>query len=180
MNRPSDVSKRELGQLVDAGGETAITFRRSSRHPPHAVWDAIATPDGLSAWLLCTSVRIDGRVGGTIEMISGPAQYHSAGRILAWMPPRLFEYEWHLAAVPEMPDGERAIFRYELLPERDGTQPVVTYRRLARHTATGFLPGLHAFLDRLEAQLEGRPLPDWTARFAALGRQYPAWTDHEA
>ena len=30
-------------------------------------------------------------------------------------------------------------------------------------------------LDRLEAQLDGAPLPDWQARFAELRAEYPEW-----
>src|SRR5947209_18469585 len=91
---------------------------------------------------------------------------HATGKILQWEPPRLLEYEWNVAPAPEMPRGERAIFRYELTPDGDSTHLRVTYRRITRQTAHGFLPGLHAFLDRLEAQLDGRALPDWMQRFA--------------
>jgi len=82
--------------------------------------------------------------------------------------------------VPEMPLGENAIFRYELAPEDSSTLLTVTYRRITKQTASGFLPGLHAFLDRLEAQLDEKPLPDWSARFAELLGQYPEWTKHAA
>ncbi|TMA26452.1 MAG: hypothetical protein E6J88_08950 [Deltaproteobacteria bacterium] len=100
--------------------------------------------------------------------------------ILRWEPPRVFEYEWKVAPVPEMPLGENAIFRYELAPEDSSTLLTVTYRRITKQTASGFLPGLHAFLDRLEAQLDEKPLPDWSARFAELLGQYPEWTKHAA
>jgi hypothetical protein len=43
---------------------------------------------------------------------------------------------------------------------------------------TPFLPGLHVFLDRLEAQLDGCPLPDWMPRFNELRVEYPEWTGH--
>jgi hypothetical protein len=76
-----------------------------------------------------------------------------------------------------MPQGERAIFRYELAAREGGTELWVTYRRITRQTARGFLPGLHAFLDRLEAQLDGRSLPDWLARFAELRPSYPEWSE---
>ena len=77
-----------------------------------------------------------------------------------------------------MPRGERAIFRYELTGDSDVTHLLVTYRRITRATAPGFLPGLHAFLDRLEAQLAGEPLPDWLERFGALRTTYPEWLEH--
>ena len=98
------------------------------------------------------------------------------GTILRWEPPRVFECEWKIAPVPEMPKGEDATFLYELVPLDGATRLTVTYRRLTRQTALGFLPGLHALLDCLEAQLDGAALPEWEARFAALRAEYPAWT----
>jgi hypothetical protein len=107
---------------------------------------------------------------------SGPVSVD--GEDPALEPPRVFEYEWKVAPVPEMPLGENAVFRYELTPRGGSTLLTVTYRRITAGTARGFLPGLHAFLDRLEAQLEGAPLPDWMTRFTELLGQYPEWTKH--
>jgi uncharacterized protein YndB with AHSA1/START domain len=166
------------GALVEDGEYATLTFQRVYRHAPEHVWEAIATPEGLRAWLMCTHAVIEGHVGGRIELVSGPAGYHSTGKILAWKPPRVLEYEWNVAPVPEMPRGEHAIFRYELIPDGDSTRVLVTYRRITKQTARGFLPGLHAFLDRLEAQLDGRALPDWMQRFTALVAKYPEWSGH--
>lgn len=163
--------------MVD-GEYATLTFHRVYRHAAEHVWDAISTPEGLREWLMCTHVNIDARAGGRIELVSGPARYHSTGKILVWEPPRVLEYEWNVAPVPEMPRGERAIFRYELTPDGDATRVLVTYRRITAQTAVGFLPGLHAFLDRLEAQLDGVELPDWLERFGALGAAYPEWRGH--
>jgi uncharacterized protein YndB with AHSA1/START domain len=153
-------------------------FDRVYPHRAQDVWDAISTPEGLAGWLLCTDVTIEPRVGGRIEMVSGVAGYRSKGAILVWDPPRCFAYEWTVAPVPEMPAGEHAIFRYELTPDGDETHLRVTYSRITASTARGFLPGLHAYLDRLEAQLDGRPLPDWMARFVEARSAYPRWTGH--
>lgn len=167
------------GTLTDDGQYARLTFERVYRHRPEHVWEALSTPDGLREWLLCESALIEACPGGRIELVSGPARYHSTGVILTWDPPRVLEYEWNVAPVPEMPQGERAIFRYELTPEgEDGTRLVVDYRRITKQTARGFLPGLHAFLDRLEAQLDGDPLPDWMLRFAELQAEYPEWSGH--
>jgi uncharacterized protein YndB with AHSA1/START domain len=162
----------------DDGDGVTLTFRRVYRHAPEHVWDAIATPEGLRAWLMCTHAVIDARAGGRFDLVSGPPGYHSTGKILVWEPPRVLEYEWNVERVPEMPRGEHAIFRYELTPDADATRLVVTYRRITKRTARGFLPGLHAFLDRLEAQLDGCALPDWTQRFAELRAEYPEWSGH--
>jgi uncharacterized protein YndB with AHSA1/START domain len=166
------------GTLAEDGEYATLSFRRLYRHSSMEVWEAIATPEGLRAWLMCTRAVIDGRVGGRAELVSGPAGYHSTGKILVWEPPRVLEYEWNVAPVPEMPRGEHAIFRYELTPEGDSTHVLVTYRRITRQTARGFLPGLHAFLDRLEAQLDGRTPPDWMQRFDQLRTEYPEWSGH--
>jgi uncharacterized protein YndB with AHSA1/START domain len=164
------------GTLLADGEHATLTFHRVYAHAPERVWAAITTPEGLRGWLLCTEALIEGRVGGRIEMVSGPPGYRSTGKILAWEPPRLFEHEWNVAPVPEMPRGEQAIFRYELAPVGEATHLVVTVRRITRQTARGFLPGLHAFLERLEAQLAGRALPDWLERFGALRAEYPEWS----
>ena len=164
------------GQVVVEGDTATLIFRRILHHAPEHVWDAIATPEGLKEWLMCSEARIGARTGGTIEMVSGPPRYRSKGKILNWDPPRVFEYEWNVAPVAEMPLGQNAIFRYELTPRGGSTLLTVTYRRITKQTAPGFLPGTHAFLDRLEAQLDKKPLPDWTDRFNELLSQYPAWT----
>jgi uncharacterized protein YndB with AHSA1/START domain len=164
------------GALVDDGEYATLTFRRVYRHSPEDVWEAIATPEGLRAWLMCTRAVVEGFVGGRIELVSGPAPYHSTGIILAWEPPRVLEYEWNVAPVSEMPHGEHAIFRYELTPVGESTQVLVTYRRITKQTARGFLPGLHAFLDRLEAQLDGRVQPEFMGRFAELRAEYTEWS----
>jgi len=166
------------GTLTPDGAHATLTFHRVYPHSPEHVWDAVATPEGLRGWLLCTEAVIEGRVGGRFDMVSGPPGYRSTGKILAWEPPHLLEYEWNVAPVPEMPEGEHAIFRYELTPDGDGTRLVVTYRRVTMQTARGFLPGLHAFLDRLEAQLADRALPDWVQRFGELRAEYPEWEGH--
>jgi hypothetical protein len=114
--------------------------------------------------------------GGTIEMIAGPAQFHVKGKILTWDPPRIFEYEWKVSPVPEMPRGEDAIFRYELTPHEGSTLLTVTYRHIAKQTAYGFAPGTHVLLDRLEAQLDKESLPDWMTRFTEARSLYPGWS----
>lgn len=166
------------GRLVEEGEYVTLTFHRTYRHLCEHVWNAIATPEGLRDWLMCTFALVESRSGGQIELVSGPAGYHSTGKILTWDPPRILEYEWNVAPLPEMPRGERAIFRYELTPDGNSTDVLVTYRRITKQTARGFLPGLHAFLDRLEAQLDKEPLPDWLLRFNQLGTDYSDWTGH--
>ncbi|HEY4244471.1 MAG TPA: SRPBCC family protein [Kofleriaceae bacterium] len=169
--------KSPKGTRAIDGEHATLEFRRVYRHAIERVWDAITTPEGLREWLLCTHALVEPRVGGRIETVGGPAQYRSTGHVLAWEPPHVFEYEWNVAPVPEMPRGEQLIFRYELAPDGDATRMLVTIRRLTLNTSRGFLPGMHAYLDRLEAQLDGTDLPDFLAHFAALRADYPEWSD---
>jgi uncharacterized protein YndB with AHSA1/START domain len=174
MTPESDAQSRK-GQLIVEGDHVTIIFKRILRHPPESVWDAITNPAELKEWLMCSSAKIEHRAGGTIEMIAGPAQFHVKGKVLTWDPPRVYEHEWKVAPVPEMPNGEDAVFRYDLTPEGNHTLLTVTYRRLTPQTARGFAPGTHVLLDRLEAQLNEEPLPEWMARFNALRAFYPEW-----
>jgi len=178
MKRSAAREARARGVLVEDGEYATLTFRRHYRHAIEHVWAAISSAEGVREWLQCSRASIDGRVGGLIDMVSGAAQYHSTGTILAWEPPRILEYEWNVAPVPEMPRGERAIFRYELTKDGASTHLLVTYRRITRETARGFLPGTHALLDRLEAQLDEQPLPDFLERFGELMAEYPEWQGH--
>ena len=169
---------RRRGNSTPDGEHATLTFERRYPHSIEHVWSAITTPEGLRGWLLASEAMVEGRVGGRMEMVSGPAGYRSTGSVLAWEPPRVFEYEWNVAPVPEMPRGERAIFRYELTAEGEETRVHVVVRRVTRETARGFLPGVHVFLDRLEAQLAAQPMPDWLARFAEVSPHYPEWSAH--
>lgn len=170
----SDDASR-VGEVFIEGDHATIVFKRVLRHRPELVWDAITNPTELAGWLMCSSARIDGRVGGTVDMVAGPAQFHVSGKVLTWDPPRVFAHEWKVAPVPPMPQGEDAVFRYELTPEGDHTLLTVEYRRMTRNTAAGFAPGTHVLLDRLEAQLGKQAMPSWMPRFEELRALYPQW-----
>jgi hypothetical protein len=89
-------------------------------------------------------------------MVAGPAQFHVKGKILTWQPPRVFEYEWKVSPVPEMPRGEDFIFRYELTQQEGSTLLTITYRHITKQTAYGFAPGTHVLLDRLRSSTKQR------------------------
>jgi uncharacterized protein YndB with AHSA1/START domain len=62
---------------------------------PQQVWDAIATADGISAWMVPT--RLDPRVGGEVSFDLGGFQ--STGVVTDYTPSRRFAYEepWPIA-----------------------------------------------------------------------------------
>jgi uncharacterized protein YndB with AHSA1/START domain len=175
MTKPSDPAPASpSGQVLIDGEVATLAFERELPHPPERVWAALTDPEELHRWFM-TTATIDGREGGRVEMVSGVARFHWTGRILAWDPPRLYEYEWNADPRPELPRGEQSVVRWELSPTEGGTRLKLTHRRLTRPTALGFAPGTHAFLDRLSAQLDGTKLPDWMGRYAEVKDRYPAW-----
>ena len=160
------------GQVLIEGEHATLVFWRRLHHPPEVVWRALTEPAALSSWYM-TKAQIDGREGGFVTLEAGPSRLHVTGRILVWDPPRTLEHEWKVAPHPHLPAGEDAVIRWELSPEGDGTVLRLRHRNLARETALGFAPGTHAFLDRLEAHLEGRTLPAWQDRYQAVAPGYP-------
>jgi uncharacterized protein YndB with AHSA1/START domain len=172
MSGPEDQAP-PLGALTFEGDYATITFSRRIGHPPEEVWTAITDPEELKEWYM-TRAKLTGGREGWIDFVSGPAQFHITGRILSWDPPRLFEHEWKVAPRPDLPSGEDSIVRWELRRDGHDTLMTFTFRKLTRNTAMGFAPGMHAFLDRLEAQLDGRPVPEWMPRAVELRKLYPA------
>jgi uncharacterized protein YndB with AHSA1/START domain len=153
------------GQLTIDGDRALLTFERRLPYPIEAVWSAIADPTERCRWFGQTT--IDPREGGAIDMVpTGPPlppdRKRMTGRILVWDPPNVFEHEWH------QPIVEQGVVRYELSADGDGTLLRFTHRRLGVANARGFLPGTHAYFDRLEAYLAGRPIPTWMVRYGEI------------
>ncbi len=148
-----------------------ISFVRRLPYPIEEVWSALTDPAQRRQWFGPTS--IDGRVGGLIELVpTGPAapvaDKRMTGRILVWDPPHVLEHEWRQAPI------EPGVVRYALSRDGDGTLLRFTHRGLGLDNARGFLPGTHAYLDRLAAQLAERPVPNWIQRYDELAPRYQA------
>ncbi|WP_406046563.1 SRPBCC family protein [Kribbella sp. NBC_00889] len=161
------------GDLIIDGDRTTMTFRRHLPYPIDAVWAALTDPLERKAWF--GETVIDGRTGGIIEMMpdeppAAPDAKRLTGRILVWDPPHVFEHEWHQRIV------EDSVVRYELSVDGDGTLLIFTHTGLSVTNARGFMPGTHAFFDRLDAQLAGAELPNWSDRYAEVAASYPAWS----
>jgi hypothetical protein len=114
---------------------------------------------------------IDAREGGMIDMVSEgppapPDMRRMTGRIRVWNPPHVFEHEWKQTLVGD------TVVHYELRSEGDATVIRFTHSGLKPSHAKGYIPGEHAFLDRLEAHLGGVSLPVWTARYAEVEPSY--------
>ena len=142
------------------GTKATLIFRRFLRHPPEAVWEAITDAEALRQWFLSEGT-IEGRVGGRVDLIQGPYRAHARGHVRAGDPPRLLEYDSHGAPQEGLAEGLDGVIRWELTPQPGGTLLVLTFRGLSKPLATVFAGGVKGYLARLEAQLDGRPLPEW-------------------
>ena len=170
----------KTGRVVTEGEKAKLVFWRRLAYPREAVWKAITDPSELSGWYMTKAVIV-GREGGSVDFVAGPSRLHVTGRILVWKPPGVFEHEWKVAPMRDLPSGEDAVIRWELAKDGEsGTLLQLEHRMLNKETALGFAPGTHAFLDRLEARLKGEPLPNWQERYEQVANQYPpSWVSRQ-
>jgi uncharacterized protein YndB with AHSA1/START domain len=157
------------GFIAVEGDRATLTFKRRLQHPVETVWAAITDPEQRAEWFGITI--IDRRVGGMVEtIVEGPPlpsdQRTVRGRILVWDPPHIFEHEWNQTIV------EKSVVRYELEAVGDATIMTFTHRGLSIPNAKGYVSGTHAFLDRLDAHLNGLDLPEWRQLYAEVQRAY--------
>lgn len=90
---------------------------------PEQVWEAIATAEGISAWMVPT--ELEERPGGALTFSMGPDD-ESHGRITGWDPPRRFAYEEDWAGLVGQPGAEVTPLATEFLVEaRSGGSCVV-------------------------------------------------------
>jgi uncharacterized protein YndB with AHSA1/START domain len=160
---------KENGIITTAKNRATITFQRRLPHPAEKVWAAITEPEQRIKWFGQTS--IEAKKGGRIETMpegppAPPEVRRSSGIITEWDPPRLFEYEEEAATIG------KSIVRFELESDGDETLLRVINKGLNISDARGYAPGWHAFLDRFEAHLNGKSLPEWSKRYAGVQSIY--------
>ena len=86
--------------------------------PPHDVWPALTTAEGLSAWF-GERATIDLRPGGAASMTFAGGMTVEM-RIERVEEPNVFSYTWRL---PDLPDGDprRTYVEFMLEPDQAGT-----------------------------------------------------------
>lgn len=161
------------GRITYEGEYALLTYQRRLPHPKETIWKEITDPAQLFGWMN-TNAIINGKNGGTVDFVNIVSGFHTSGNILIWEPNKTFEHEWHIAPNPSLPQGEsHSIIRWDL--EQDGdsdTLLTLTHRYLSKSISLRFAPGWHAYLDRLEADLDNKELPDWMHRFAEVKEFY--------
>jgi uncharacterized protein YndB with AHSA1/START domain len=88
-------------------------------HPPHQVWAALTTADGLSAWF-GEKATIDLRPGGAAQMTFGSGLSVEM-RVERVEEPRLFAFTWRIPELPE-DDPRRTYVEFTLEPVGPGTR----------------------------------------------------------
>jgi uncharacterized protein YndB with AHSA1/START domain len=152
------------GTLSLDGDVTEITFERHLDATVPAVWAAIATADGIVRWLVRkadmgdsvgSAVRLvfddDAVVGGTITRRE-PGQSLSHG--WDYGPDARSEVSWTLGD-----GGNRTVLRLQ-------------HRGLPLDQARGYVPGWHAYLDRLASVLAGEQPGGFEELYTAAAQAY--------
>jgi uncharacterized protein YndB with AHSA1/START domain len=128
-------------------------------HPPAAVWAALTTAEGLSAWF-GQNATIDLRPGGPASMNFGSG--HTASmRVERVEEPTVFGFTWHIYGLPD-DDPRRTYVEFTLEPTRAGTRLTVVesgfaqlpdeeYRTAYHANAAGWPSELGELVDYLDA-----------------------------
>lgn len=158
------------GTITHQEDSVTISFERRLAHPIEAVWAALTDPAHRARWFGPT--LIEPRPGGLIDMVSEgppapPEMRRMTGRIRVWEPPHVLEHEWSQSIL-----GGTTVARYELQRDGEGTLLRFTHSGLKAQHARGYIPGQHAYLDRLESLLDGGDLPVWTQRYGEVQGAY--------
>jgi uncharacterized protein YndB with AHSA1/START domain len=167
--------QQRKGDVVDDGASSSVVFERRLPYPIEAVWRALTDPEERAKWFGRTT--LEARQGGAISMIADgppmPEQVRSmTGEVLVWDPPHVFEHAWRQTLIGD------TVVRYELRRDGDVTVLKLVHRGFRPKDAAGYIPGQHAYLDRLEAALAGQPAPAWQARYSEVAGLYgplPSW-----
>jgi uncharacterized protein YndB with AHSA1/START domain len=167
--RDTDLETRRGTVTTEADGRQRLEFRRSWPDPIEDVWAALTEPDRLARWIGSYEGERGAGGTGTFTMTHEDEPAGEAMTVVECDPPRRLVVQW----VQEQ-DGS-GVWRIDLgLSVEDGR----TVLRFVQVFAPGldvvdFAMGWHWYLDKLDAELSGRPAPgSWDAFTAEVGPAY--------
>jgi uncharacterized protein YndB with AHSA1/START domain len=163
-----DLAGRHGVVTTEDDGRQRLEFRRSWPDPVEDVWAALTEPERLARWI---GAYDGGRgAGGTGTFTMTHEEGEHAGEpmtIVECDPPRRLVVEW----VQQDTDA----WRVDLDLWVEGGRTVLRFVQYfpAGADVTDFAMGWHWYLDKLGAEIGGRPAPgDWDAFLAATGPAY--------
>ncbi len=146
---------------------TSVTLVRRIAARPSIVFDAVTTPDGITAWwgpdggpvlLAETDIRVGGRFRVVFRMLDGTEHESSGHYIEVDKPVRLvMSWLWTQGGDPEEA-GEESQVEIDLRPIDTGTELTFTHSRLQNEASrASHEEGWNGALDKLVTHLlEGR------------------------
>jgi uncharacterized protein YndB with AHSA1/START domain len=139
---------------------STLIFERYLPGPIERVWSYLTDPQLLTTWF--SGGVVTDCVGGEVCLEIG-----ATGRVTAYKPPHLLEYTWNEQEAAVGPVAN-ALVRWELSEEGSGVRLKLTHSRLPENEVLAHGAGWHAFLQRLDACINGRdpePVEKLFARF---------------
>lgn len=155
---------QQTGTLSLDGGTTEVRFERHLEAGTSDVWDAIATARGVTQWLVAEADMAD-HVDGSVRLVFGDDAV-VGGTITERTPERSLAHGWDYG-----PDA-RSEVTWSLTPTATGTALALAHRGLPEEQARGYLPGWHAYLDRLAQVLAGEEPGDWERMYSVAAATY--------
>jgi uncharacterized protein YndB with AHSA1/START domain len=140
------------------GDSALLVVRRVIPVPREAVFAAWLDPASLRHWMRPGDVErataeVDPRVGGKFRIVMhhGDRDDEHWGEYLAIEPPSRVSFTW----VSAYTNLEPTVVTVELLEKDDGTEVVLTHRRLPRERIDAHSNGWAGILQKLEETLSG-------------------------
>ncbi|HEY1414751.1 MAG TPA: SRPBCC family protein [Caulobacteraceae bacterium] len=127
-----------------------VQIRRRLEDDLDRVWAAMTEPEHLVQWL--APGRIELRVGGAARLNFEDSGIVIDSTVTAFEPPRLLAYSWSAPGEPDRP------VRWELEPDGDAVQLMLTLCLPAGEDAGRACAGWEAHLEMLAAELAGAPM----------------------
>jgi uncharacterized protein YndB with AHSA1/START domain len=142
---------------------TEVKLDRRIEHPIEAVWEAIATPEGIKGWL--GAAQIDLSEGGDVRLqFDKTVGNVVTGKVTAVDPPNLLEYTFG------QPDS---ILRWELESAGETTTLLVlTHTLPSPEQKAKTAAGWHTLLEMIPPAIDGED-PQWSQeRWDEVHEQY--------
>ncbi len=149
------------GELFSVDGRYELRFVRELAHPVEAVWHAVTSPEGLSAWFPFDVVG-ERATGASLSFVFREGEGEPfAGSMVEFSPRSAMELRW---------EGDETL-RLELRPADSGCSLTLINRFDEIGKAARDAAGWHACLDVLGALLSGASV-DAGARWGAVHPGY--------